>query len=139
MSGSLGRPDWGATIADLARRVGILERRTTPATPAVADEIIFSFAGSLAVSTSPPTRSRRGGTLGVLAVTFASGTAGSTDTVLLVLRNGTTVATVTVPASTEVYNANVAVAYAADTDTLALAVDTAGTGAADMTAAARFT
>lgn len=30
MSGSLARPDWGADIKNLDRRLGILERRTTP-------------------------------------------------------------------------------------------------------------
>ena len=36
MSGTVGRPDWGAGIADLDRRVGNLERRTTPAPAAPA-------------------------------------------------------------------------------------------------------
>jgi hypothetical protein len=79
----------------------------------------------------------RGGNLTVLAVTFD--TAGSTDTVIDVLRNGTVVGTVTVPASTEIYNGEVTARFIADVDTLALEVTTAGTGATDMTAAARFT
>lgn len=35
MSGTLTRPDWAAAIKDLARRVGILERRTTPPPPVI--------------------------------------------------------------------------------------------------------
>lgn len=44
MSGSVTRPDWGADIADLARRLGILERRTTPA-PTPAGPIVAGSGG----------------------------------------------------------------------------------------------
>jgi hypothetical protein len=130
-------PDDRKRIADLERRVAVLERalRTTGA-PAV-DELVFSYAGPLVSGvTSPPKTIRTSGVLGVLAV--AMDPAGSTDTILDVLRNGTVANTVTVPASTTQYVARVAVAYSAG-DTVALTVNTAGTGAADMTAAARFT
>jgi len=139
MSVSLLTPDLRRILGDLARRVGILERRVTAAAASVdsSSEIVFSFAGALTAATSPPARVWRGGNLTVLAVTFA--TAGSTSTVIDVLRNGTTVGTVTVPSSTEIYNGEVSARFAADVDTIALAVNTAGTGAADMTAAARFT
>lgn len=139
MSVSLFPPDLRRAIADLARRIGILERRITSAAAAVDNsrEIVFSYAGELAAGVSPPARPWRGGNLTVLAVTL--GTAGSTGTVIDVLRNGTTVATVTVPSSTEIYNGDVFARFVADVDTLALEVTTAGTGAADMTAAARFT
>ena len=44
MSGTLTRPDWAAAIKDLARRVGMLERRTTPAQETDRSfEITFSF------------------------------------------------------------------------------------------------
>lgn len=33
MSGTFGRPDWADAIADLTRRIGILERRLQPKTP----------------------------------------------------------------------------------------------------------
>lgn len=132
-------PDVRRILGDLARRVGILERRVSNAVATVdtTDEIVFSYAGALTATTSPPIRPRQGGILAVMAVTF--GTAGSTDTTLLVERNGTTVKTVVVPDSTEVFNADVGARFAADSDVLTLTIDTAGTGAADMTAAARFT
>lgn len=137
MSSTLTRPDWAAAIKDLARRVGMLERRTTPATAVnVVTEISFSYSGTLAASTSPPTRLRQSGTLTTVAITL--GTAGSTATTLTVERNGSTIATLTVPSATTIYDADVGVRFDADTDILALAITTAGTGAADMTAAARF-
>jgi hypothetical protein len=139
MSVSLLTPDLRRILGDLGRRVGILERRVTSAAAAVDDshEIIFSYAGELAASVSPPARVWRGGNLTVLAVTL--GTAGSTDTIIDVLRNGTVVGTVTVPDSVEIFNGEVSARFAADSDTLTVEITTAGTGAADMTAAARFT
>jgi hypothetical protein len=141
MSTSLLTPDLRRILGDLGRRVGILERRVSTAAASVdsSQEIIFSYAGSLAASTSPPVRIWRGGNLSVVAVTFAPGGAGSTDTIIDVLRNGTAIGIVTVPGSTEIYNAEITARFVADVDTLALQVTTAGTGAADMTATARFT
>lgn len=132
-------PDVRRILADLARRIGILERRVSNAVSTVdtTDEIIFSYAGTLTTTTSPPARSRQGGILAVVAVTL--GTAGSTGTTLLVKKNGTTVQTISVPSSTTVYNADIGARFAADADVLTLTISAAGTGAADMTAAARFT
>ena len=49
MSGSIARPDYGRDIASLARRLDILERRTTPAIPAAAaGHTHDGAAGSLA-------------------------------------------------------------------------------------------
>lgn len=139
MSVALLPPDLRRIFLDLTRRVGILERRVSTATETAADtsEILFSFAGSLAASTSPPVRISQAGILNVLAVTL--GTAGSTSTTILVERNGTTVGTVVVPSSTTVYDAPIGSRFAANSDVLTLEIITAGTGAADMTAAARFT
>ena len=139
MSEKLLSPDVRRMFGDLARRVGILERRVTSPAAAIDDsaEIIFSFAEAIEATTSPPTRVWRGGNLTALAITFE--TAGSTSTVIDVLRNGTSVGTVTVPSSTTVYNGDVFARFVADVDTLALEITTAGTGAENMTAAARFT
>jgi hypothetical protein len=139
MSVSLPAPDLRRILGDLARRIGILERRVTAASASVDSsyEIVFSYAGALTAATSPPARVWRGGNLTVLAVTLD--TAGSTATVIDVLRNGTVVGTVTVPSSTTIYNGEVSARFVADVDTLALEITTAGTGAAEMTAAARFT
>jgi hypothetical protein len=132
-------PDVRRILNDLARRVGILERRVTDAGTAAAtgtDEIIFSHAGALTETESPPVRIRQGGILAVLAVSF--GTAGSTDTTLTVNRNGTAVATVTVPDGVTIYNDDIGARFASDSDTLSIEVTSAGSDAADMTAAARF-
>lgn len=139
MSGSLTRPNWAAALADLQRRIGMLERRTSPGRAAgtpTNDDIIFSYAGTLTETESPPAKLRYGGFLAVLAV--ALGTAGSSDTDLDVKRNGTTVATVTVPSSSADYSTDIGVRVAAE-DRITIEIVTAGTGAANMTAAARFT
>jgi hypothetical protein len=132
-------PDDKRRIADLERRVGILERALRSTGAPIVDELVFSYDGPLVNGTeSAPKIIRVSGVLGVLAVAFKPGAAGSTATVLDVLRNGTVAVTVTIPASTTEYVVPVAVAYSAG-DTIALVVNNAGTGAAAMTATARFT
>ena len=130
-------PDDRRRIADLERRLGILEWALRSTGAPTVEELVFSYAGALASGTeSPPKILRQSRVLTVLAVALK--TAGSTDTVLEILRNGVVANTVTVPAGWLVAALPVAVAYSAG-DTIALVVATAGTGAAEMTAAARFT
>ena len=139
MSEKLLTPDLRRTLGDLARRIGILERRIGAASTVGAtanDDIIFSYAGTLTTAESPPAKLRYGGILATLAVGL--GTAGSTSTIMQVKLNGTVVATVTVPSSSADYSAAIGARVAAE-DRLTLNITTAGTGAADMTAAARFT
>jgi hypothetical protein len=138
VSVSLPAPDLRRILGAIERRVTILERRVDPRA-AIVDgsfEITFSFAGALTVLASPPKRIWKGGNLSFLAV--ALGTAGSTSTVLTVKRNGTVVATVTVPSSTTAHNGEVSARFVPD-DVLVVSVTTAGTGAANMTCDARFT
>lgn len=140
MTATLLTPDLRRILADLARRIGLLERRinSQAATVDESHEIVFSYAGALvAATTSPPARVWRGGNLTVVAVSL--GTAGSTATTLTVKRNGATVDTVTIPTGAVIYNGEVFARFAADSDRLTLTVTTVGTGAANMTAAARFT
>ena len=137
MSDSLLLPALRRLFADLERRVAILERRASGTAVSAADsQIIFSYAGALTASESPPVLIRHNAVLSVLAV--ALGTAGSTSTTLAVKRNGATVATVVVPASDAEYNGDVTVGFTPE-EKLSLEIVTAGTGAADMTAVARFT
>lgn len=137
MSGTLTRPDWAAALKDLARRVGNLERRTTPAQNTDRSfEITFSFAGALTVAASPPKRLWKPGTLTTLAVALT--TAGSTATVIDVERWGFVIATITVPSGADEYDAALSNRFAAN-DRLRILVTTAGTGAAEMTCDARFT
>jgi len=141
MSEKLLAPDLRRILADLARRIGILERRISPTatangTPA-NDDIIFSYAGDLASGTeSPPVKLHYSGFLATVSV--ALGTAGSTDTSLEINRNGSVIATITVPDA--VFDWVVVVgARVNGEDRISLTVATAGTGAADMTLSARFT
>lgn len=131
-------PDQARQIADLDRRLANLERRIRSAGAAIDNsfEIVFSYAAALTASASPPVRVRRAGNLAVLAFTFD--TPGSTDTTVDVIRNGNVAATVVVPDSVETYNGLIGIRYDAD-DQLSLEITTAGTGASDMTAGARFT
>lgn len=138
MSVSLLTPDWGRSLAGLVRRVSILERRVSTGSGGTVDtsyEITWSFAGTITATEAPPKRVWKGGSLTVLAVTMK--TAGSTATVLTVARNGTVVATITVPSGTTTFNGEVSARFAPD-DIMTLTVTTAGTGAANMTADARF-
>lgn len=140
MSEKLLVPDIRRMIGDLARRIGILERRVSTGASAtgspVNNDIIFSYAGELAATESPPVKLRYGGFLSTVSV--ALGTTGSTDTVLEVKRNGSTIATITVPSSTADYGAAVG-ARTFGEDRISIEITSAGTGAADMTASARFT
>lgn len=130
-------PDDRRRIADLERRVGILERALHSSGAPTVDELVFSYAGTLASGVeSPPKLVAASGVLTVLAVAFA--TAGSTDTTIEVKSNGAVKNTVTAPASTTEVVVQVAVAFTAG-DVVSLRIDTAGTGATDMTATARFT
>jgi len=139
MTGSLARPDDGAYIADLRRRVGILERRVAPTSAAggINGDIIFSYAGELVSDTeSPPVKVRYDGFLATLAV--ALGTAGSSSTTLTVKKNGTVITTVVIASGVADYVVPVGVRVYGE-DRISLSTVTAGTGAAEMTATARFT
>lgn len=140
MSEKLLAPDLRRIIEGLTRRVAILERRitTSAATDAVPnDDIIFCYTGTLAsASESPPVKLRYSGILSILAVGLA--TAGSTSTTLEVKRNGTVVATVVIPSGSADYGAHIGARFEAE-DRLTVRLASAGTGAADMTATARFT
>ena len=138
MSATLLTPELRRVLGDLALRLGILERRVTGRASSTVDsfEITFSFAGTITATASPPKRVWHGGNLTVLAV--ALGTAGSTSTVLTVKRNGSVVATITVPSSATAHDGQVFARFA-DDDVLVVTVTTAGTGAANMTCDARFT
>jgi len=141
MSVSLLPPDVRRLFADLTRRVGILERRISPTAAALSSGIngdeVFSYAGALVSATeSPPVKLRYSGFLAAFAVALK--TAGSSSTTLEVNINGSVVATVVVPSSSSDYVIEIGVRVGAE-DRLSLTVATAGTDAADMTAAARFT
>lgn len=140
MSVALQIPDLRRALADLTRRIGILERRVSTAASSTGtppnDDIIFSYAGALAATESPPVKLRYGGFLTTLSIAF--GTAGSTSTTMTVQRNGATIATITVPGSVSDYGAAVG-ARVAPEDRLSIEISGVGTGAADMTASARFT
>lgn len=131
----VAQPD-GVSAGDALEALG-LATNVTAATLGAQDQT-FSYAGALASgTTSPPVRLRFSQTATLVAVTL--GTAGSTSTVLDLLKNGVSVDTITVAAAGTIHDEVLSVAYTADTDVLELTVTTAGTGAADMTATVRFT
>lgn len=141
MSEKLVAPEVRRQIGDLARRVGILERRiggtgSGAAAGPVNTDLPFSYASALAVSESPPAKLRYNGFLTSIAV--ALGTAGSTDTTFDVKRNGTVIATVTLGSGVADLTVAIGVRVYAE-DRLSVEITAAGTGAADMTATARFT
>lgn len=140
MSEKLLTPEVRRMIGDLARRIGILERRisstATGAPTPVNTDLPFSYASTLTVSESPPAKLRWTGFLTSIAV--ALGTAGSSTTTFTVKRNGTVIATVNLTTGVADLTVVIGVRVYAE-DRLSIAITAAGTGAADMTATARFT
>jgi hypothetical protein len=137
MPPTLQLPDLRRILGGLERRVGILERRINPQASEAGSnaDIIFSHAGALMAYESPPVKVRYSGSISVLAV--ALGTAGSSNTVLQIMKNGSVAASVTVPSGSSDYVPNVGVRVNGE-DRISLKIDTAGTGAANLTAMARF-
>lgn len=129
-------PETQRQIRALEQRVAALERRLNNVGPESSPPLTFSYSGTLQNgSTSPPARFAQGVIIRVLACTL--GTAGTTDTVLELLRSGLVAATVTIPAGQVIHNAPVGMILGADQETIALRCVTAGVGAADLSAQAR--
>ena len=128
-------PDDHRRLADLESRIAILERKLGSTGAAAVDELVFSFPGALTVIESPEKFLAASCVLTTLAVVMKP--AGSTSTSIAIKRNGATKATVTVPASTTKIVLQVAVAFTAG-DVVSLEPTSVGTGAANMTATARF-
>lgn len=104
------------------------------AVPSV-QSIPFTYSGAVAVSSSPPWVADTDVTL--RKVRALLGTAGTSDTVVTVYKNGSSLGVLTLTSGDTNVAEDFAVSFAADTDLLTVAVTTAGTGAADLDVIAR--
>lgn len=99
------------------------------------ETLVFSLAGSVAVSTSGPDTPAADGTL--FKVRCLLGTAGTSSTVVTVYVNGSSVGTVTLTSGQTNVAASFSEALTADSDLVTVGVTTAGSGAKDLTVLAR--
>lgn len=99
-------------------------------------EIPISHAGALTSNVSTPYTPWSDATL--IEVMVSLGTTASTDTILTVYQNGSSIGTVTIPAGQDTASGDFNDGFTANVDKLTVQVTTIGTGAADLTAQARF-
>lgn len=100
-------------------------------------EISASLAGALVASESTPWYPKRGSH--VTEFHALLGTAGSSSTVVVLKKNGTTIATITLGSGVTVGTPQyLDVLWANDSDILTFEVTTAGTAAENLTCIARF-
>jgi len=121
----------GRTISDLARRVANLERQLRGSTTAYRDHppLRFVQSGAVTATTSPPAIFPDGAD--VRTMTVLLGTAGSTATTVQVERNGTSVQSATVAASSTMSLVSVGEDFTPG-DRVTVTVTAAGTGAEDL-------
>jgi hypothetical protein len=95
-------------------------------------DIIFDLPGAVTASTSPPVTPKN--TFRVTGLSATLGTAGSSDTTVELLKDGSVVASVTLGSGATYGHAAISppVTFVGRTDRFAVAVSTAGTGAADL-------
>lgn len=141
MTASLDSPTLGRALRALERRVRDLERALTTRLPTTTpksqrQEAVFSYAGTLTVATSPRWYPRTTARLTQVVASLA--TAGTSDTVVTVYVNGTSVGTLTLRSGVTKASGSFTSALTADTDHLRVGVTTVGTGAADLTVQARL-
>jgi hypothetical protein len=99
-------------------------------------EITASYPGAITASISPPWQSKRGKTLVEFHVLL--NTAGSGNTVIELQKNGTAVSTLTLGSSVTDKRVSLNVPWLNYKDVLNFEITTAGSGAEDLTAIARF-
>ena len=138
MPGATLPSDAAGQLETLSKRLEDLERPSrTPGREGAIDELRFSLPGAVSVSTSGPDESHIGGQL--VGVICRLGTAGTSNTVVTVYRNGASLGTVTL-ASGETrkvgYLGNIRIA--AETDVVTVGVTTAGAGASGLTVKVRL-
>lgn len=123
-------------------RIYALETRRQSAQekPKSDDELIpFSLPGAVAVSASGPYVPLRKGRL--FYVLAALGTAGSSNTVVTLYKNGSVLSpsvTVTLGSGVTVTAVNLSASFTIGADRLSVGVTTAGTGAVGLTVECRF-
>lgn len=136
MSDKVTPPDLSGELSDLKKRIDALERQLRPLASVFKPDITFSYAGALAAASSPPWVSRESRRL--IEVVAALNTAGSTDTTIHILKNGSEALSVTIPATVLKVQVPCNIFLGADQDILSDEIVTAGTSAADLTVIHRF-
>src|SRR4051794_22305696 len=107
--------------ADDRRRIGRLERKR------VSHSVPFSYSGALLLSTSPPWTPHEDRAL--IDVRVLLGTTGTSNTVVTVYVNGSSVGTVTLGSGVANNSATLSTSLAANTDVVTVGITTVGTGA----------
>lgn len=137
MSGSILPPRVERVISDLLARVTRLERvlgdardRTGP------PELVFSYPGDLLAETSGQWVCRTGRT-SVFEVVAGLVTAGTTDTDVEVLVNGSTALALTIPANATTTTSSPSLTLAVN-DRVSVEIATVGDDAADLVVQLRF-
>ncbi len=105
------------------------------ATPAPID-VPFTYAGALSVSTSPKWFPQSNVTLFQVYASLV--TAGTSNTVLTVYQNGASIGTITMGSGVVALAVTFNTAFVANVHYIQVGITTVGTGAAGLTAQARF-
>ena len=139
MTGRNTPPDLAVEISNIKRRLDAIERKLNGLDDVFKPEIVFSYSGPLAVSISPTWTRRETGRM--VEVHARLRVAGSTDTLIDIVKNGATILTVTILAGSlsvrRPCNGNDFLFYA-DQDVLYDEITTVGSGAEDLTLMHRF-
>lgn len=135
MSANNTPPNIEAMFRAVNRRLDELERRLRAQPTAFSPEVVFTWYGPLATAQSPVATRRDPAKL--VIVDAHLDTAGASDTVVHVLKNGVLVVTVTIPAGLVTVNVPCSVQF--DTgDRLQDSITTAGSGAVSLTVQHRW-
>lgn len=129
-------PDIRAIVAKILQRIDLLERRLMSFGTRQEFEVVFSLAETIYASTSGPRRVRYSSRL--VEVLLDLTTAGTTETIVGIYRNGTLLDAVTLAANSKATSAPFSALFGKDTDVLSAAILTAGSGAVSLTIACRF-
>lgn len=129
-------PDIQALFSKVSSRLDVLERRLHALEAAYEPELPFVQSGAISVGQSPPWMRRKGGKLVEFVVLL--GTAGSSPTVVAMLKNGVVIGTALLDAGVDQVHVTMSEPAAPDADRFVAAVTTAGSGAADLTVATRW-
>ena len=129
-------PNLANELSKLKHRLDILERRLNKPTGQFKPEIVFSQDGAVTASGSPAYEFGVAERAYVLVARLV--TPGSTDTTVDLLKNGTSVATVTVQADQYRGSEPISTSWAPDSDEFRYEVTSAGSGAQQLTVITRF-
>lgn len=136
MTRGIAPPSIGSEFSSLKRRVDALERKLNDLLGQFKPEIVFSYSGALATSSSPTWTRREAGRL--IEVHARLRVAGTTATEIDILRNDVVELTVTIPANQTYMKSMTSLYFAPDQDVLHDEITVVGSGAVDLTVMHRF-